>query len=49
MHAKELHEVIDSLPLTREQEKLIGRSALQTMSLVTEAFLEAVAEAPVPT
>jgi hypothetical protein len=48
VHAKELHEVMDSLPLTREQERLVGVSALQTMSLVTEAFLDAVAEAPVP-
>jgi hypothetical protein len=49
VHAKELHEVMDSLPLTPEQEQLIGLSALRTFSLVTEAFIDAVAAAPVPT
>jgi hypothetical protein len=48
VHAKELHEVMDSLPLSAEQEELIGLSALHTMALVTEAFADAVAEAPVP-
>ena len=48
VHARELHEVMDSLPLTPEQERLIGLSALQTMSLVTEAFAGAVTEAPGP-
>src|SRR5688500_189769 len=33
VHAKELHEVMDSLPLTTEQEQLIGLSALHTMAL----------------
>jgi hypothetical protein len=45
VHAKELHEVMDSLPLTTEQEQLIGLSALRTMALVTDAFAQAVAEA----
>jgi hypothetical protein len=49
VHAKELHQVMDSLPLEPWQERLIGLSALQTMSLVTDAFLDAVTEsAPVP-
>ena len=48
VHAKELHEVIDSLPLKPEHERLIGLSALHTMSLVTDAFLAVTAEAPVP-
>jgi hypothetical protein len=49
VHAKELHHVLDSLPLEPGHEQLIGLSALHTMSLVTEAFLDVVAEATVPT
>jgi hypothetical protein len=49
VHAKELHDVMDSLPLTPEQEQLIGLSALRTFSLVAEAFRDAITEAPVPT
>jgi len=49
VHAKELHRVIDSLPLEQRHEQLIGLSALRTMSLVTEAFLDVMTEtAPVP-
>jgi hypothetical protein len=48
VHAKELHQVLDSLPLTQEQERLIGRSVIHSMAMVTEAFLDAMAEAPVP-
>ena len=48
VHAKELHEVMDSLPLQPWHEQLIGLSALHTMALVTDAFLDAVTEsAPV--
>jgi heme oxygenase-like protein len=45
VHAKELHHVLDSLPLTPGQEQLIGSSALHTMSQVTSALLDVVAEA----
>jgi heme oxygenase-like protein len=45
VHAKELHRVIDALPLEAAHEQLIGLSALHTMSLVTEAFLDAIGEA----
>ena len=45
VHAKDLHRVIDSLPLELQHEQLIGLSALHTMSLVTEAFLDAMGNA----
>jgi hypothetical protein len=45
-HAKELHRVLDSLPLEPWHERLIGLSALRTMALVTEAFLEVTAPVP---
>lgn len=48
VHAKELHRVMDSLPLEPEHERLIGLSALHTIALVAEAFAEAIADAPVP-
>jgi hypothetical protein len=51
VHAKELHRVMDSLPLTPQHEQLIGLSALHTILLVSEAFLDAVADvttAPLP-
>jgi heme oxygenase-like protein len=49
VHAKELHRVLDSLLLKPEHEQLVGLSALHTISLVTHAFLDVVAEpAPVP-
>ncbi len=41
VHAAELHRVLDSLPLEPEHEQLIGLSALRSMSLVTEALLDA--------
>ena len=48
-HAKELHRVLDELPLEPAHEQLIGLSALHTMALVTEAFLDAIGDAaPVP-
>lgn len=46
-HAKELHRVIDSLPLDEEHEQLIGLAALQTMSTLIDAWLDVLgAEAP---
>jgi Iron-containing redox enzyme len=48
-HARDLHRVIDSLSLEPAHEQLIGLSALHTMSLVTEAFLDAIGDTvPVP-
>jgi Iron-containing redox enzyme len=41
-HATELRRVLDSLPLERRHEELIGLSALQTVALLTEALLDAV-------
>ena len=43
-HARDLHRVLDSLPLEPHHEELIGLSALHTMALVTEAFLDVVEE-----
>ena len=42
-HAKELHRVVDTLPLDREQEELIAIAALQTMSSLIDAWLDVVA------
>jgi hypothetical protein len=44
-HAKELHRVVDTLPLDREHEELIGIAALQTMSSLIDAWLDVVADA----
>jgi len=41
-HARELEQVIDSLPLEPWHERLIGLSALHTISLLTDAFLDVV-------
>ncbi len=41
-HARELHRVLDSLPLERWHEQLIATSALQTISLVADALLDVV-------
>lgn len=41
-HARELHRVLDSLPLERHHEQLIGLSALQTIALLTDALLDVV-------
>jgi hypothetical protein len=43
-HAKELHRVVDTLPLDREQEELISVAALQTMSTLIDAWLDVVTE-----
>lgn len=42
VHAKELHRVLDSLPLEPHQEQLIGLSAVHAMFQVMDAFLDAV-------
>lgn len=39
-HARELHRVLDSLPLEPSHEDLIGVSALQTVALITDAMLD---------
>jgi hypothetical protein len=41
-HAKELHRVLDSLPLEPQHEQLIGLSALHTISLLMDALLDVV-------
>lgn len=45
-HARELHRVLDSLPLEPPHEELIGLSALQTVALLTDALLDAVQTEP---
>lgn len=48
-HARALHRVLDSLPLERRHEQLIGLSALQTIGLLTDALLDVVEDtAPGP-
>jgi hypothetical protein len=42
VHARELHRVLDSLPLEPMHEDLIGLSALRSMSLITAALLDAI-------
>jgi len=37
-HGKELHDVIDSLPLEPRHEHLIGLSALETIAFLTDAW-----------
>jgi hypothetical protein len=44
VHAKELHRVLDELPLEEWHEQLIWLSALQSMTLVTEAFVDAIVD-----
>jgi hypothetical protein len=47
-HAQELHRVLDSLPLTEEHEQLVALSALHTMALLMDTWLDVVAgDAPV--
>ena len=46
MHGAHLHKLLDSLPLTREQEQLIGLSALTTFRLVADALVETLGLAP---
>jgi hypothetical protein len=42
VHARDLHRLLDSLPLEPWHEQLIGLSALQTVGLLAEALLEVV-------
>jgi Iron-containing redox enzyme len=42
VHARDLHELLDKLPLEPRHEQLIGLSALQTIGLLAEALLEVV-------
>lgn len=44
VHARELHEVLDSLPLEPWHEELVGLSALTTVGTVADALLDVVAE-----
>jgi hypothetical protein len=44
VHAKELHHVLDSLPLAPEQEQMIGLSALHTIAQVVDVLLDVVRE-----
>jgi hypothetical protein len=41
-HARDLHRVLDSLPLEPHHEQLIGLTALHTMALLTETLLDVV-------
>ena len=43
-HAKELHRVVDTLPLEHEHEELISIVALQTMATLIDAWLDVVAD-----
>jgi Iron-containing redox enzyme len=47
-HGRELHRVMDALPLEREHEQLIGLSALQTIALFSDAMVDVLRSAPVP-
>jgi len=47
VHARELHRMLDELPLEEWHEQLIGLSALKSMTLLTEAFVEAIVGAGV--
>jgi heme oxygenase-like protein len=42
VHAKDLHRVLDSLPLEPQHEQLIGLSALHSMSILIDAMLDIV-------
>jgi Iron-containing redox enzyme len=42
VHARDLHRLVDTLPLEPRHEELIGLSVLQTMALLAEALLEVV-------
>ena len=41
-HARDLHRVLDSLPLEPRHEQLIGLSALQTIGLLAETWLDVI-------
>jgi hypothetical protein len=44
VHARELHCVLDSLPLQPRHEQLIGLSALQTIGALADAWFDVVEE-----
>ena len=44
VHARQLHEVLDSLPLEPWHEQLVGLSALTTVGTVADALLDVVSE-----
>ena|SRR5436190_13133199 len=44
VHASQLHEVLDSLPLEPWHEQLVGLSALTTVGTVADALLDVVSE-----
>src|SRR5439155_27197650 len=48
VHARDLHRLLDELPLERWHEQLIGLSALQTIGLLAEALLEVVRSSDIP-
>jgi hypothetical protein len=43
-HAEDLHRLLDSLPLSREQEELIAVSALQSIAFLIDAWLDVVVD-----
>ena len=45
-HIQELHEALDSLPLTREHETVVGLSAIATSELMAESVAEVIGELP---
>jgi len=44
VHARQLHEVLDSLPLEAWHDQLVGLSALTTVGTVADALLDVVSE-----
>lgn len=48
-HREELHEVLDSLPLSSTQSALVGLSALQSMQFGSRAIMEVVERYPTVT
>jgi hypothetical protein len=44
VHAAELHDLLDSLPLEPRHERLIGLSAITTVGVVADALLDVVTE-----
>ena len=48
VHASDLHDVLDSLPLKPHHERLVGLSALTTVGAVADAMLDVVGQPVVP-
>ena len=48
VHAAELHDVLDSLPLEPHHERLVGQSALTTVGTLADALLDVVSERAAP-